>query len=373
MKSAIRSLIIATTLLVLPPLAMAQDEAPRIQLAILLDTSGSMEGLIDQARTQLWKIVNEFATAERAGRRPDLEVALYEYGKSALASEEGYIRMILPLTTDLDRLSEELFALTTNGGDEYCGWVIRDAVEELAWSDAPSDLKAIFIAGNEPFTQGGVDHRTSCRSAIARGIMVNTIHCGSYEDGVSGSWKEGALLADGEYLNIDHNRDLVHIDAPQDAEIAQLGEELNRTYIPFGSFGTESVTRQEAQDALAEAAAPAVASERAVFKASAHYKNAAWDLVDAVREGEIVADDLDEEELPAVMQGMTGGERQAYIEANAKKRAELQERIRALSEERKTFVAEKMREEANEGDATFDRAVIEIIRQQASARQFVIE
>ena len=42
-----------------------------IQMAILLDTSGSMEGLIEQAKTQLWKIVNEMALAKKHGKVPN--------------------------------------------------------------------------------------------------------------------------------------------------------------------------------------------------------------------------------------------------------------------------------------------------------------
>src|SRR5262245_51242775 len=85
----------------------------RIQVALLLDTSSSMDGLIGQAKTQLWKIVNELSAAKKDGVRPVLEIALYEYGKSTLSAGEGYIRQILPLTGDLDKVSEELFALTT--------------------------------------------------------------------------------------------------------------------------------------------------------------------------------------------------------------------------------------------------------------------
>ncbi len=92
---------------------------PRIQMAILLDTSGSMSGLINQARTQLWRIVNEFATAERDGKSPYFEVALYEYGHAPLGAKGGFIRNIVPLSDDLDKVSEELFKLTTHGGDEY--------------------------------------------------------------------------------------------------------------------------------------------------------------------------------------------------------------------------------------------------------------
>jgi hypothetical protein len=127
----------------------AVTDAPLVQIAVLLDTSGSMQGLIEQAKTQLWKLVNEFITAKQDGKTPVVQVALYEYGKSSLRSEDHWIRQIQPLTRDLDKVSEELFALTTNGGDEYCGAVIQRATLDLAWDANPKVYKAIFIAGNE--------------------------------------------------------------------------------------------------------------------------------------------------------------------------------------------------------------------------------
>ncbi len=175
----------------------AEEKPPLIQIAILLDTSGSMSGLIGQAKEQLWTIVNEFVTMKRNGKVPELHVALYEYGKNSIPQSEGYLRMILPLTTDLDKVSEELFALTTNGSSEYCGKVIKAATEGLAWSSSDDDFKAIYIAGNEPFTQGDVDYRKACPAAVAKSIVVNTIHCGRYERGISGKWQDGAVLADG--------------------------------------------------------------------------------------------------------------------------------------------------------------------------------
>ena len=172
------------------------EEKPLVQMAILLDTSGSMSGLIDQARAELWAIVNEFIFAKRNGKAPELQVALYEYGKSSLPGTEGYIRMIGPFTTDLDKVSEELFALSTNGGSEYCGWVIKEATQALEWSSSPDDLKVIFIAGNEPFTQGPVDYRQACKATVSKGIVVNTIHCGPERTGIDDKWKDGALLAE---------------------------------------------------------------------------------------------------------------------------------------------------------------------------------
>src|SRR5262249_41892181 len=184
----------------------APPARPTVQLAILLDTSNSMDGLIDQAKTQLWNVVNEFVRARKNGRPPAIQVALFEYGKSSLPSHEGFVRLILPLTDDLDRVSEELFALKTNGGEEYCGWVIRDAINRLEWSRSREVYKAIFIAGNEPFTQGSVDFRASCRTAIERGILVNTIFCGANHEGGQTGWKDGAILADGRYMSIDQDQ-----------------------------------------------------------------------------------------------------------------------------------------------------------------------
>ncbi|MFC3158752.1 hypothetical protein ACFOEQ_09610 [Chryseobacterium arachidis] len=104
----------------------------KIQVALLLDTSNSMDGLIDQAKSRLWNIVNTLTTLKYNGQAPQIEIALYEYGNDGLR-DENYIRQVTPLTQDLDLVSEKLFALRTNGGNEYCGAVIRDASTNLKW------------------------------------------------------------------------------------------------------------------------------------------------------------------------------------------------------------------------------------------------
>jgi hypothetical protein len=176
-----QSILALGTCLCLACMSAAQDPGapspaapvePKVQLAILLDTSSSMSGLIEQAKTQLWKVVNTFIAARQGGRAPHVEVALYEYGNTGLAAETHWIRRIQPLTRDLDKISEELFSLKTNGGDEYCGEVIRKAAEDLAWDRDPNTYKAIFIAGNEPFTQGPVEPLQACKEAVSKGIVV---------------------------------------------------------------------------------------------------------------------------------------------------------------------------------------------------------
>src|SRR5687768_6115995 len=129
--------------------SVAPAKGQTIMLALLLDTSNSMDGLIDQAKSQLWKIVNEVAAAKGAdGNQPNIKIALYEYGNDGLPSSEGYIRQVSGLTEDLDVISEKLFSLRTNGGNEFCGHVINTSLNQLAWSASHADLKMIFIAGN---------------------------------------------------------------------------------------------------------------------------------------------------------------------------------------------------------------------------------
>jgi hypothetical protein len=356
-----------------PPTAPTETPKPLVQIAILLDTSGSMEGLIEQAKSQLWKICNEFIKARQDGVAPEVQVALYEYGKSSLSSESGWIRQIQPLTTDLDKISEELFALKTNGGDEYCGWVIKDAVNALAWSPRSDVYKVIFIAGNEPFTQGPVNYAESCKAAITQGIIVNTIHCGSEAEGINGKWKDGADLADGKYLVIDQNRAVVSIEAPQDKEIAKLGVELNKTYIAYGIAGKAGESRQKMQDANVLSLAPAsgAAVQRSVAKASANYQNASWDLVDAAKEKDFEIAKLKTEDLPAEMKKMSVEERKAYVEKNAVDRAGLQKQIAQLNAVREQYVAQRMRDIA--GTNTLDAVVISAVREQSARANFTYE
>lgn len=343
--------------------------APGIQLAILLDTSGSMDGLIDQARSRIWKIVNELAKSRKNGRAPRLQVALYEYGQSSIPAARGYLRRIVPLSGDLDRVSEELFRLRTNGGEEYCGRVIQAAVSGLEWSRNPHDMKMIVIAGNEPFTQGPSDYRAACREAIGRGIIVNTIFCGDYQEGLRTGWKAGADLADGRYAAIDADNAPPPVSAPQDAEIARLGRELNGTYIAYGRAGASSKKRQEAQDDLAAAVSGMVMAERAAAKAAPQYNNSSWDLVDAKKAGQLKLETMKDEELPREMKDMSLKERHEYVAAMQTKRDALQGKIAALNAEREGFVKDRMKDRAATG--SLDEAILHSLRAQAEKKGFV--
>src|SRR5262245_9689884 len=308
---------------VTPGVLPAGGAPPRVQLALLLDTSNSMDGLIDQARSQLWTVVNEFAAARRDGRAAVLEVALYEYGNNRLAQQQGYVRRVLPFTTDLDRVSEELFALTTSGGDEYCGTVIQAALDQLRWSASPSDLRAVFIAGNEPFSQGPVDFRSVSARAVEKGVLVNTIHCGTreFEAGERSGWREGARRAYGVFGEFEQDQAVAYVAAPQDDEIARLGVELNQTYLPYGARGADGQARQSAQDGNAARASKGASVNRAFAKSKQVYSNSTWDLVDAVKNGQVDVKNVKTEDLPAELQKLSVEARKAAVAQKAEARA----------------------------------------------------
>lgn len=341
----------------------AKDQS--IQLAILLDTSNSMDGLIDQAKSQLWKIVNELAVAKCAdGQKPAIKIALYEYGNDNLSSAEGYIRQVSGLTDDLDLISQKLFSLSTRGGNEFCGQVINNSLNQLLWSPSANDLKMIFIAGNEPFTQGSFSYRTACSLAREKGVVVNSIFCGGYEEGIRTNWKDGADITGGTYMSIEQDRKTVYIPSPYDERISALNDKLNSTYVYYGASGASKKEMQAAQDSNAESYGQSNKVERAISKSTHAYKNSSWDLVDASKENEKAIVEAKDEDLPKEMKGMTVTQRQAYVKQKADERKKVQEEIQTLNKKRSEYIAANTpKGEENSLDASMMKAVKEKAKQ----------
>ncbi len=349
------------------------NDRPKIQLAILLDTSSSMNGLLDQTRNQLWQIVNEFSKAERKGLKPTLEVAVYEYGNNRLSASNGYIRKVTGLTGELDEVSEALFSLTTSGGNEYCGYVIKTAVADLPWSNSDGDIKAIFIAGNEPFTQGPISYKNAIVMAKQKGITVNTIHAGNLQQGANSGWKDGAFLAGGEFMSIDHNHKIAHFNAPQDKQIAKLNEELNKTYIPYGEKGRVKSQRQKVQDDKSKSISSGLLSKRVEAKVSSMYDNSNWDLVDAVSTGKADLDKLNENELSEDLRELPKSKRKDFIQNKAQERIKIKEEIIKLTSKRNKYVAEKKKEMGAPSPATVNEAVSLAIQKQGAAKNYTFK
>lgn len=342
-----------------------------VKIALLLDTSNSMDGLINQAKSQLWDIVNKFTHAKCGNdARPNLQIALYQYGNDDLSSREGYIQQVLDFSNDLDEISEKLFSLTTNGGEEYCGQVIHTSLKQLNWGKNPDNLKMIFIAGNEPFTQGRLDYRDAVTNAKEKDVIVNTIFCGDYHQGINTDWKRGAIMTGGEYMAINHNRHVVHIDTPYDDIIIKLNSKLNRTYIGYGARGASKMELQSAQDDNAMEMEEAVAIKRAVSKSSRLYQNSSWDLVDAYENKDFDIAKIKKDQLPAALKNKSTTQLEKYIQEKKVEREQIQKEIQELNTKREAFIAKNQKENAK---GELENAMLKAIIKQAGKKNYTWE
>ncbi|KYH03778.1 hypothetical protein A1704_20525 [Chryseobacterium cucumeris] len=329
----------------------------KIQVALLLDTSNSMDGLIDQAKSRLWNIVNTLTTLKYNGKAPQIEIALYEYGNDGIR-DENYIRQVTPLTQDLDLVSEKLFALRTNGGSEYCGAVIRDAAANLNWDSNEKSMKLIYIAGNEAFDQGKINYKEVVLKAKGKNIYTNTIFCGSREEGIQTFWQNGASLGGGKYFNIDSDRKVMYIETPYDKRISECNARLNDTYIYYGNHGSEYRLKQITQDKNAEMQSASNLVERTVAKSKKNaYKNDHWDLVDKAEKDAGFITNVKESELPAELKGKSKEEIQKTIAAKSAARDTIQKEIEELSKKRQGYIDSEMKKRGTEDSDDLGKAI----------------
>lgn len=335
-----------------------------IKVALLLDTSNSMDGLIDQAKAQLWEIVNELSYAKCNEVKPNLEIALYEYGNNNLNGQEGYIRKVLSFSNDLDEISKQLFSLTTNGGEEYCGYVINTSLEQLDWGSDAKDLKLIFIAGNEPFNQGSVSYEKAAEIACGKEVTVNTIFCGDYNLGVSTFWKHGADLGHGDYMAINSDQATVHVPSPYDDKIMELNTRLNKTYVAYGTQGKQKMMLQAEQDSNASDYSEANAVSRTVSKSSHLYKNSSWDLVDAAEDKNFDMKKINKDLLPEELKGKSNTEIESYIGKKKAEREKIKEEIQGLNIKRQEFLS------TQKTDNQLENAMLNALKSQAKKKNY---
>ena len=342
-----------------------------IQVALLLDTSGSMSGLIEQAKSQLWQILNTLANTEKENEETKLEIALYQYGSPTYGKSARQIRQLSGFTSDMDLISEKLFALGTAGGEEYCGEVITTSIKELEWGKDDSNFKMIYIAGNEPFTQGPINYAEACQLAKKQDITVNTIFCGTYQEGVQTMWKQGAQLADGEYMNIDHNQTTVYIETPYDKKINELNQKLNETYIPYGTEGKMKKENQIQQDFNASSYGNSNVADRAYFKSSKKYKAESWDLVDAYNDSEKITGTIENKTLPDSLQTLSVQELEVKIKVISKQRVNIQNEIQSLNSKRLIHIENNSKESV--AGNNLKKSIENSVEKQAKKKGFKIK
>jgi hypothetical protein len=342
-------------------------ERETIEVAIGLDTSKSMEPLIDAARLKLWEIVNDLAVLEPT---PRLRVALLSYGNPANGSANGWVKIEVPLTEDLDLVSQRLFELECDGGSEYVARVLKTALDELEWSSSPDAMRLVFVAGNERADQDQtVDYRAMGAEAADRETVLHAVYCGNAEHEHAESWRELALQAEGRFAAIDHRTVRELVTTPFDEELAELGASLNETYVPLGEAGSRGRENQNLQDDNARSLSVAAAASRAQTKASSLYSQE-WDLVDAVVDGRVDLWSIEESKLPAALRAMTPAEREVHVEEMLLKRQEIRQRITELSAERRRHVTQQIEDKGLDASRTFDGVIRRAIREQIEGKGY---
>lgn len=350
------------------PLMPEDQRARPVDLVIALDVSGSMSGLIESAKQRLWDIVNEIGQAQP---QPDLRIAIITYGNPSYGEQGGYVRIDMPFTRDLDAVMQTLFGFTTNGGDEYVARAVQTAVRRLDWSSTPDAMRVLFIAGNEPATQDPlITVETATGAANAKGIVVNTLYCGSEGDAISAGWQNVATLTNGLFASINQDAAAVaNIATPMDQKLAALNVALNETYVAYGSHGDSFKKNQLEQDRNAADMSMPSAASRAVVKASSFYRNDAWDLVDAAASG-VAVEEMEPEALPVAMRDMQPDERKAYVDELAKKRESIAAEIAELGAERQVYIDAERARLADKDDNGLDAAILGGLRELAEKKGF---
>jgi hypothetical protein len=357
--------------------ALKKPVPSKIQVAILLDVSGSMDGLIEQAKAQLWNMVNTMGKAKCTGDvTPQIEIALYEYGRTTNDVKQGYVKQVNGFINDLDSLSQNLFSLKTDGGDEYCGHVIYSSLNELQWDAAPENYKVIFIAGNEDFLQGDIQYTKSCSEAKQKNVIVNTIYCGDKMQGIREHWNLAGECGNGSYTNINQNAKAEEIPTPYDSMLYVLNTRLNGTYIAYGYGGLEGYAKQGSMDVANTTMSKSAGLKRIAVKGTKEiYRNSKWDLVDRVQYDSLGTYNFAEMQLPDSLKNKSKAEIKKIVDEKAKQRNAIQQQILTVNNQREVYIAtEKTKNAANKNNTpTLETEVERIIKEQAKRFNMTIQ
>ena len=343
---------------------------PRVEVAFVLDTTGSMGGLLEGAKTKIWAIANGIATGEDA---PQLKMALVGYRDIT----DEYVTTTTELTDDLDAVFSDLMGFTASGGGdgpESVNEALRVAVNELEWSEDSDVLRIVYLVGDAPphmDYEQDVLYPATCELAARKRIIINTIQCGG--DGTTTPiWQEIARSSEGEFFQIDQSGGMMAIATPFDEELGQLSGELDGTLLGYGDEAEQDAfeAKRIRSDKLGEAAAPSAVADRAAYNAGEGGKaNLGRDLVQDIADGNVDLESVKEEELPEEMQAMTSDERKAYVEAQMISRIEIKKQILELNQQRQEF----LKDQALDQDDSFDQKVLESYRRQAVERGVIQE
>ncbi len=360
------------------PISLVADEAKkkpappakRIEVCFVLDTTGSMSGLIAGAKEKIWAIANQMTDAKPL---PELKMGLIGYRDRG----DAYITKVNPLTDDLDAIYEELMKFEANGGGdgpESVNQALHEAVHKMEWSgkeDAADVLKIIFLVGDAPphmDYEQDVLYPVICEQAVRKDIIINAIQCGSNGE-TTPVWKEIAHLSEGSYAAIEQGGGMVTIETPVDKDIAELTRAINETVIPYGDAKAQEFARSKV--AAASSAPASRGAERAAYFAKGEGKaiSGREDLVAELAEESFSLDEVKKADLPEELRKMDKEELEKYVAEKQTQREALQSKMSDLVKQRDAFVKKEIAKKAAGGKAEgFDGKVREIVRRQGSGK-----
>lgn len=354
-----------------PAAKQAEAARPRVEVVFVLDTTGSMGGLIAGAKEKIWSITNTLIEAEQS---PEVLVGLVAYRDRG----DAYITRRSDLTLDLDTTYSELMGYQAQGGGdtpESVNQGLHEAVTRITWSEGEKVYRVIFLVGDCPphmDYRDDIQYQASCKLAREKGIVINTIQCGNH-GATTPIWKEIAQLGGGRYMAVAQSGGAVTISAPQDAEIARLSRELDGTRLYYGSSADRA--RQERkrhkEKRIYARASESAAAQRASFNASAEgAANFAGhkELLSDLAAGRVTLAAVPEADLPKAMQAMSAAERAAHVTALQAKRARLQREIRVLADQRQAHIQAEVAKRKDKGAGALESQVFEAVREQAAEK-----
>jgi Mg-chelatase subunit ChlD len=358
-----------------PLVGQILNERPKIEVVFVLDTTGSMGGLIQAAKEKIWSIASTMASAQPA---PEIKMGLVAYRDRG----DAYVTQVVDLSGDLDSMYARLMDFQADGGGdgpESVNQALHDAVHNISWSQDPDAYQVVFLVGDAPphmDYQDDVKYPDTLAIARARGIVVNTIQCGQAPE-TTRQWHRVASLADGQYFQVEQAGSAIAIATPFDEELARLSAELDDTRLYYGDRqAKEKASRKlEATDKLHALASFASRARRAAFNASAAGEDnfvGENELIDALSSGRVDLDEIDTEHLPEPMQAMAPAEQRAMVEETAARRTDLQQRIGELSKKRDGYLKDEVTEAGN-AEASLDHKIYGAVKAQAEAKGLHLE
>jgi Mg-chelatase subunit ChlD len=345
-----------------------------LEMVFVLDTTGSMGGLIDGAKQRIWGIINDVM---QTPAHPNVRVGLVAYRDHG----DQYVTQVLPLTNDLDKVYTTLMEYSADGGGdgpEDVRQALADGVRKAGWSKAGANTaQIVFLVGDAPPHDDYLqepDTLATTAEAVKAGMVVNTIQCGS-EEQTQSVWQQIARRGEGQYFAIAQDGGVETVATPYDSRLSELAGKLGSTYLAYGGgagmdgerFRKEATARQvKTESAVAGAAPMAAQADRAVNKAL-NRDAYVGDLLQSIENGSVKLDEVKSEDLPADLQKLAPAERQKEVARRLAERQQIRDEIVSLKKQRDEYVAAERKKHS--GTQTgFDAAVGSALKEQLARK-----